>query len=366
VNTGVLTIRLATREDDAQVRAVLRRNIMPGMMTLAFTHEPSFFDAVEVEGDDPRVIAGAMDGQVVGVGLLAARRIFLNGEAAEIGYLSSLRIDQSQRGTTALARGYRFFKRLHRERPLPFYLSTIMEENTAAREMLTSGRAGLPAYHAVGRYRTLAIPLMRRKRKKLPARLRLVSGSAVGAEAIAAFLRDSGRSRQFYPVYTAVDLLSPTGLLRGLALDDFTVALSGDAIAGTLACWNQLPFRQHLVTGYHGAMKWWRPALNLAAAPLGCQLLPPPRAPVRCLLAACLAIREDDPNIFRALLGEMLSMRAGADHDYLFVGLAEGDPLLPVAVEPLHLTLRSRIYAVAWDAAPALDGRAPYLELGSL
>jgi len=364
--SGGLTIRLATREDDAQVRAVLRRNVMPGAMELAFTHEPSFFDAIDVEGYDPRVIAGEEDGQVVGVGLLATRRVFLNGAPAEIGYLSSLRADPAIRGTTALARGYRFFRRLHNERPLPFYLSTIMEENAAAREILTSGRAGLPAYHEIGRYRTLAIPLFRRKRKMLPAWLRLTRGSEVGAEAIAAFLQHAGRARQCFPVYTAEELSAPAGLLRGLSLDDFTVALSGDEIAGTLACWNQLPFRQHLVAGYNGLIRWGRPALNLLAAPAGCQLLPPPGTPVRCMLAACLAIRHDNPGVFRALLQHALSTRAGAGHDYLFVGLAEGDPLLPVAAEPLHIALRSRIYAVTWDAAPALDGRAPYMELGSL
>jgi hypothetical protein len=162
------------------------------------------------------------------------------------------------------------------------------------------------------------------------------------------------------------DLQLATGVLHGLSLDDFTVALSGDAIAGTFACWNQLPFRQHLVAGYQGVMQWLRPAINLAAVPMGCQLLPPPEAPVQCLLAACLAIRNDDADVFRALLRGALATRAGTGHDYLFVGLAEGDPLLPIAAEPLHLTLRSRIYAVTWDALPALDRRVPYLELGSL
>ncbi len=86
-----LTIRLATREDDAQIRTLLRRNAMPGAMALAFTHEPSFFTAIEVEGDDPLVLVGEQDGQVVGTGLITRRKVYLNGVPADIGYLSSLR-----------------------------------------------------------------------------------------------------------------------------------------------------------------------------------------------------------------------------------------------------------------------------------
>lgn len=358
-----LMLRLATRADDALIRAVLRRNSMPGAMALAFAHEPSFFDAIEVEGYDPQVVVGEQDGQLVGAGLVAMRRVYLNGETAEVGYLSSLRTDPAIRGTTALARGYRFYRQVHEvQQRVPFYLSTIMEDNNTARELLTSGRAGLPSYHEIGRYHTTAIPLLSQGKLRLPAGIRIVAGSAVGAEEIAAFLCETGRTRQFYPAYTAEELQAPTGLLRGLVLDDFAVALAGDRILGVMAAWNQLPFRQHVVTGYQGWLRWARPLLG--------SLLPPPGEPVRSLLAACVAIRNDDPAVFRALLRHLLRVHAGGAHCFLFVGLAGNDPLLPVACEPWHLTLHSRIYVVEWGdgraAVRTLDDRVPYLELGSL
>lgn len=358
-----LTLRLATRVDDAQIRAVLRRNTMPGAMELAFAHEPSFFDAIEVEGRDPQVVVGEQDGQLVGAGLVTVQRVYLNGEASEVGYLSSLRADSSIRGTTALARGYRFYRQVHEaQRRVPFYLSTIMEDNRTARELLTSGRAGLPSYHEIGRYHTITIPLLRQGKLRLPAGLRMVTGSAIGAREIAAFLQETGKSRQFYPVYTADDLQAPTGLLRGLALDDFAVVLAGDRIQGVMAAWNQLPFRQHVVTGYQGWLRWAQPLLG--------RLLPPPGEPVRSLLAACLAIRDDDPAVFHVLLRHLLHVHAGRTHRWLFIGLAGDDPLQPVAAEPWHLTLHSRIYTVEWGdgraALQALDDRVPYLELGSL
>ncbi|MHB9133227.1 MAG: hypothetical protein ACYDBB_19330 [Armatimonadota bacterium] len=366
-----LSIRLATRDDDAEIRAVLRRNAMPGAMTLAFAHEPSFFDAIEVEGYDPQVVVGEIDGRLVGAGLVTIRTLFLNGESTEVGYLSSLRADRSIRGTTALVRGYRVFRRLHEaQRRVPFYLSTIMEDNVAARKMLTSGRAGMPAYHEIGRYRTIAIPLLRRRTVQPPAGISIVPGSAVGAEALATFLQQTGRNRQFFPVYTAQDLQQETGILRGIHLDDFCVALAGDTIHGTMAYWNQLPFRQHIVTEYADPLRWLRPGINLATSLLGCRLLPATGEPVRSLLAACIAIRHDDPVVFRALLRQLLHRHAGGEHDFLFVGLSADDPLLSAAGASWHLTLHSRIYAVEWGdglaAVRAIDGRVPYVELGSL
>lgn len=358
-----LTLRLATRDDDAQIRAVLRRNTMPGAIALAFAHEPSFFEAIEVEGRDPQVVVGEQDGRLVGAGLVTIRQVYLNGEPSDVGYLSSLRADPAIRGTTALARGYRAFRQVHEaQRRVPFYLSTIMEDNRQARELLTSGRAGLPAYREIGRYHTQVIPLLRRRQPRLPAGLRMVTGSAVGAAELAEFLRETGKSRQFYPVYTADDLQAPTGLLRGLALDDVAVALAGDRILGVMAAWNQLPFRQHVVTGYQGWLRWARPLFG--------RLLPAPGEPVQSLLAACLAIRDDDPAVFRALVRHLLHQHAGGAHRLLFIGLAGDDPLLPVAQEPWHFTVHSRMYAVDWvdgqAALQALDARAPYLELGSL
>jgi hypothetical protein len=353
-----VAIRLAVRDDDAGIRAVLRRNAMPGAMALAFAHEPSFFDAVEVEGDDPRVMVADAGGAVVGMGVFATRRVYVDGAPARVGYLSSLRLDPAVRGATLLARGYRMLRDL--ARGVPYSLSTIMEDNAAARALLTAGRAGLPAYREAVCYVTLALPLARRRAPRLPAGLRLVDGDTVGADALAAYFAKIGPRRQWFPAYTADDLRAPTGLLRGLALRDIAVALAGDRIAGTLGGWCQLPFRQHVVTAYAGALRGLRPLVNLLA---GCRLLPPPGEPVRGVLAACPAVRDDDPAVFRALLAHRLAAGGG---DVCFLGLATGDPLLPVAREPWHIALHSRLYTVSWGAPPAVDARVPYLELGSL
>ena len=60
--------------------------------------------------------------------------------------------------------------------------------------------------------------------------------------------------------------------------------------------------------------------------------------------------------------------RTSVGNAYLMVGLADEDPLLPTVRRWPHVTYRSDIYAFSWSADPAevLDGRTPYVEIGTL
>ncbi len=363
-----IALRLGTRADDGEIRALLRRNPMPGSISFAFTHEPSFFDAIEVEGHGARVIVGEVGGLAKGVGLMACRQVYLNGHPQEIGYLSSLRIDSDMRGSSGLARGYRFLRRLHEQDPgAPFYLTTIMEDNIPARTLLTSGRAGLPQYHEIGTYLTMCIPLLPVRARRGGIQVAPATRMGLGAAQIAGLLERWGPSRQLYPVYTQQDIESSTGILRGLSVGDFFVAVDSGQPCGVAALWDQMSFRQNVVTGYSLALRLARPLANAVGGALGLTLLPTPGAPVEGLMVACLATRDDDPDVTHALLIRLIEEGRGRRKSYMFVGLAEHDPRAPAAAAFRQITLRSRVYLVTWDGpAPTLDERPFYLEAGSL
>ena len=372
VEAGALpiTIREATPDDDAQICAHMRRNGMPGPISLTYAHEPSFFQSVQVEGYEHRIAVAERDGVIVGAGMMAKRRVYVNGEPAEIGYISSLRTDPDIRSGTALARGNKLFKQWHDEGfGVPFYTCAILKSNTVARTILTSGRAGLPKSHEMGGYCTVSIPLIRRPYARPARGLRIVRGGQVGAEAIAECLAREGRLKQFYPVYTVRDLLDDSGILRGLRLDDFHVALSGDRVVGVTACWNQLDFRRVVVTGYSGGMRWMKPILSPVMRMLGLPRMSEPGEALPNLMAACIAIEDNDPRVFKSLLDSILRAETGKGMACVMVGLMQNDPLFAVAKRYPNMPTPSCVYLVEWDGADAvarLDGRVPYLELGSL
>lgn len=367
--TPATLIRLAGSEDEAQLRELLRGGAMPGWIRLAFGREPDFFHGAAVQGRACQVLAALREGRVTAMGCRAVKPLFVNGHATEMGYLGGLRLAPEVRRTGLLARGYAAFKRLHQAAPVPAYLTTIIEENTAARAILTSGRAGLPHYLDQGRHITYAINLCARRRP-CPATLEIRRGDEVGLEPILRFLAEQGPRRQFFPALAAADF-SPAHL-RGLGPADFRVAVHPRGeLLGVAAVWDQNAFRQHLVAGYAAPVRLGRPLLNLALQLGGFRPLPAPGRGLAALYVAFACVRGDDPGLLRALLEQIYAAHRHGPHHFLLLGLHERDPLRAALSHFLTFRYVSRFYIVCWDDGldfvRRLDpSRVPYLELATL
>jgi len=297
------------------------------------------------------------------------RPAYLNGEVAELGYLGGLRLDSRFRGGTLLARAYRTLRRWHEDGRAALYVTTIVEDNHAVRQLLSSQRAGLPCYHDWGRYHTLVIgPAC--KRRPPAGDLRVERGEPSRVAEIAECLSRNGRRRQFFPRYPAEEFLKPGQHLRDFKISDFHLAVKGDRVVGVAATWDQTAFKQTVLAGYGGMVKTIRPLYNLVARLGGLPRLPSPGSELRHCFVSFMAIDGDDSDVFRALLGSIQSHVAAQGYDYFLVGLHECDPLLPTAREYPHRDYVSRLYVVYWEdgaeVCRSLDGRVPYLELAVL
>src|SRR5262249_46474659 len=150
---------------------------------------------------------------------------YLNGRPESVGYLSNLRLLAGHRNRGLVARGYAFFRRLHADGKARLYLTTIAEDNRLARTILTSGRTGLPQYHAAGRYLTAALPLARRPPSNgAVTGVQVRPARAEDLPAVLAFLQGEGPYRQFFPCYQASDFFAPGGMFRDLEPSDLLLA----------------------------------------------------------------------------------------------------------------------------------------------
>jgi hypothetical protein len=364
---------LATPSDDADLRSILASTPMPGRIAVSLRREPNWFAAAVVDGDFRQVVAcrNLDTGRVVGFSCRSIRRLYVNGRLAEVGYLSSLRLLPEFRNLGLIARGYAFFRGLHEDRRVPFYLTTIAEGNNSTINLLTSGRAQLPAYHFAGRFHTIALNLGRRAlRHDSPAGVKLSAACADDLPAILKLLATEGPRRQFFPHYELNDFLRADGKLRGLQLESVIVARRGGRLLGLLAGWDQHAYRQNMVDGYSGWVGRLRPLYNGWQRLRGLSGLPPPGQPLRCLTAAFPQVVDNDPELFAALIGELGRRHAGGTCSHLLIGLHETDPLLSVAQRFAARSYTTFLYLVGWqdsDAArAALDRRPVYLELGTL
>ena len=193
------SIELAKPSDDGDLRRLVAESPIGRGVQIVLRREPSFFHGVRVHGPFSQVgvVRDSRTGRVVGCGTRAVRSAYVNGTAANLGCLGGLLLESSFRSGTLLARGYRAFHQLHRDKKALLYVTTIPEDDREVRELLTSGRAGLPQYDDWGRYYTLAISPGRKKRS-LAGRTQVVRGSAARMEEVEDCLNRNGRQRQFF------------------------------------------------------------------------------------------------------------------------------------------------------------------------
>ena len=149
------------------------------------------------------------------------------------------------------------------------------------------------------------------------------------------------------------------------------MARAGSRVVGCLALWDQMPFKQTLVRGYGGSLAHWRPLISGLSRWVGLPYLPAVNTPLRSCYASHLAIDEDNPQIFSALLRAVCNETVRRGFHYLLLGLSETNPLRPLVTRRyLHLTYLSQLYLVAWEdglqAVEQVDRRVPGLEIAVL
>lgn len=371
---AAVRFELARSGDDADIRRLLRQSPMQGWVRLTLEREPSASQAATIEGDVHQCIVGREleTGRVVGLGSRSVRTVFINGREARLGYLGQLRRDPVCLGRKRLlVDGFALCRQLRQPGEMPFDLTSIMADNRMARAILTRGMRGLPIYHELEPVVTRTIPLRRGTRRIAAANsLQLVRGSVGEIPAIAAFLQQCYRGYQFAPCWTADDLRG-SERTRGLAAEDFHLALRDGRIVGCLAVWDQRRFKQVVVRGYAPNLARWRWAVNLLCCLAGRPCLPPPGESLQFAYASQIAIENDDPEMFRRLLSSACADAAARGLDNLVLGLARRHPLLPVARGMVRAhEYESILYLVHWGDADErirqLDGRVPHMEVAVL
>ena len=361
---------LATSADDAQLRHRLAADWMDGPIRVSFRREPSYFAGCSVQGDAVQVIIcrERATGDIVGVGSRFLRTAFVNGQATRLGYLADLRAHPRVRRGVLLARGYRLLRQLHEQDPAPLYFSLILAGNQTALSNLAGGRAGLPHYCDRGRILTPALHLdFDKPRLGLPG-VTVELGKPKTITAILDFIHHTLRAKQFAPVYTPNDIATPR--LQGLQASDFYVAVKDNQIIGALAAWDQRSFRQTWIERYSPQLAISRPVYNLLARLTPLRPLPPEGSALPYFYISLVAIRGNDPEIFRLLLRSVYRDRRTGPWRYCIAGFHETDRLAAVLTDYRRIEAAGRFFLIhfnqAADDLPPLDNRVPHIDVATI
>jgi len=364
-------VDLATATDDPEIRRLLRDNPMDGAIRVSLEREPNAFLAAAVEGEPHATVVARepVTGRIVGMGTRAVWNAFINGEPRRLGYLSQLRVDKDFRGRRRIiAAGYAALRDLRGPNEAPFDITSIIADNETARRLLSVGIPGLPTYRELSGFVTLVLPGVRPSRR--PRAIPIEPGTPGRIPEIAACLERNRRRHQAAPFFTAAELQSPERS-RGLAPEDFRLAIRDGRVVGCLALWDQSGFKQAVVRGYAPRMARWRPWINRLSRVLATPRLPEPGEPLPHAWLSHVAVDDDDPATFQALVESAHAEACARRYAYVMTGFAAGHPWLPWLERRFRpRRYESVLYTVDWgDAAAAvaaLDGRRPHVEAALL
>lgn len=371
---STITIDLATPADDPELRELLRDNPIPGTISVTFEREPNYFLGTNLGSVTTQtIIARERDGEkIIAMGSRSMRNVYFNGTVQLVGYLGELRISQPYRVMRrTLTKAYTFIHQLHQDRQVPFYLTSIIEDNLPARRLFTRGLPGLPKYQEYARMHTLAIYSRRRRRAlPVPDGLRLVRGSLKHKDEIIACLQRNGPRYQFTPTWDSDTLFNPQ-TTPDLIPEDFTLVLDHKKVIGCLALWDQNRYKQTVVRSYAKPLARWRRLVNVGSRIMGWPVLPSPDESFHFGYASHLAVDDDNPEVFAPILRALYNQAVDQGNSYFMIGMSEAHPFLPlVTASYRHIDYPSWLYLVAWndglEAASQVDDRVPGVEIAIL
>ncbi len=365
-----ISFQLANMQDDLALRERMANDWMAGEISVSFRREPNYFYGSGVQGTNAQIIKciESETGKIIGLGSRFINDVYINGEAAKMGYLADLRAHPSYRGKTGLMRGYQYLRQLHDQDPVPLYYSMILDDNETAKEILTSARCGLPLYRDIGKFLTPAIFL------DIPKKALTIPGVSFRAAvetdkaAIFDFIAENVSTKQLAPVITKNDLASDR--LRDLSIKDFYLAFQDGKIIGVIAAWDQSQFRQTYVEQYNLRLSLFRPIYNSLSKFTPLKPFPSPGKHVPYFYLAFCTVRDNNPSIFRALLRYLYNDRRNGPWNYFIAGLHERDPLSRVLTEYRRIEVSGRLFIVHYPENlqdyKNLDSRIPYLEIAMI
>jgi hypothetical protein len=345
------TYELATDQDDAELRALLRDNAMPSWVTMTVSREPSFFAGANRFGRDWAVIA-RQDASPVGMYACSEQSVHLNGAPCELGYLGALRLNPSHRNRLRILRdGFASVRTFSPPRSRQLWYTAIASENLVARRILEANIRSMPRYRAINELVTLALPRARGRRRSM---WRQVQPGEMGR--LCSFYNQHACQYQFSPALT-VELAVATGA------SFFVVAEQGEFHA-CMALWNQQNYKQVVACAYRRPLGTLLPVYNAYARLTSKIPLPRVGQALDLTHLAFLAVAPPLDQEIVALIEDALAINPTA---VLTLGLHTSHPWLASLVRTYRPTsYRTWIYAVNFDDSVSLDGRPAQPEVAVL
>jgi hypothetical protein len=357
----------AIAADSPEILSLLEENALPGDVSLIHTRRPDPYRSFMAEGLGTRLMVcrDTQEGRIAALGAGSVHECLLDHRPEKVAYLFGLRIRReylAQRVLLSLPGAYRSLVEHFHEQGVRHFLTVILKDNLAAQRLMTRERSHMPRHTCLCPYHTLTFPT-RRRAPSLPDSCTFRRATPEDRSVIEDFLTAEGGCCEFFPARIA-DLF---GTHSELSWESFY--LLADRRGSILACgaaWDQRSYKQYIIAGYGGKLRWLyrvSPLLHFFGYPL----LPKPATILRFFILAFWCVKDNRAEYLRWFLDSLACVTR--DYPYFVMGVPAAHPLGPALNEWKFLGYDSQIYLVGDHVPPeemARLGKSPYLECGWL
>jgi hypothetical protein len=365
-------IRPAHPEDSIEILEILEiieEEDFKGRISLLYTRRPDAYESLMKEGEEVIIVVcqDTVNNKIAGFGSCAIRELFVNGKPEKVGYLFGLRSKKEYRKTfLVLAKAYQALSAALKDKGVNYFFTTILEDNLYAQKLFEKQRKFMPCYEPFGSYEVYTLKTHNKAVKNIGIEFRKANKTDIPS--IDEFLSEQGRKFQFYPVISENTLGGFT--FPELTYEHFYILVDrSDKILAVGAAWEQQSYKQYIVQGYGGIIKYIYPISSLFPL-IGYPSLPKPGSVLNFFTLSFWAVKDSNPELFRTFLQNI----AAADingYPFFLVGIHHQNPLREVLIKMPHLKYSSKIYLVNWGkinpVAESIDSNIiPYFECGSL
>jgi hypothetical protein len=319
-----MEFRLATESDDRAIRELLQQIPLSGALRIRYQREPSYLKSVEIQGMPQQTLVGLRNGKIMAVGSRNIQRLFIGGEIKTAGYISNLRYHPGARHGISLLKGIREMEGLPSGLPVDFHYATFISDDINTGRIFTADRSRMPGITDIGMLNTFSMPVRKKKVNVKPdLRFDIVRADEKLMPLIMSFLKKEGARHDFFP-----DLDGGTYAPALLQPDSFFAVFESGDLSGVCSVADLTGFRQYIMEGCSGWFGMLRVPLNGYYALRRMHSIPRRGEEVKIAHIGFPIVRDDDPEILKALLSHVYGFVSGSGKHYLGISLHEKSPLI--------------------------------------
>lgn len=307
----MISYKEATLKDDSGLLKIINSAIMPGIIQLMTTREPSFFNLIEKRGFS-RIIVAEAEEEVIGIICVTHETVFMNKTPKKLFYISDFRVAYTYRnkgiGLQLTNKAVDYME----EQDADFVFLNVSKGNKRP-FVFFSNRKHYPDFENIGIFNIYQFFGSKKKSKN---EFQIVKTTS--SDKIVEFINEYHGDYQLAPVVKPDHLKNTT---------IYKVEVNGDLVAVMcIADYNNC--RQHIALKLPWYLRLFVSIINLLRTITGANLLPSTNQPIKMLNIKYLAITRKDKKLIKSLIRRAQNEAHSKSYSFVSLGLHEKDSLI--------------------------------------